>query len=127
MISSDLAILVGGYCHNSSFASTHVLHCTKTGASGSNYGSGRRIDSSCEAACRLPKVRTPARPLPRASHFLVFFIYRPLCFSMDFDHISLATYDKLQSEWFKLCSRSGLGICQLADHYRQRDIASYVR
>ncbi|KAL3475917.1 hypothetical protein BJX99DRAFT_270876 [Aspergillus californicus] len=40
---------------------------------------------------------------------------------MDLDDSSLAAFDKSQGEWFKLCSRSGLGICQLADRYRQRD------
>ncbi|RAL11725.1 phosphotransferase family protein [Aspergillus homomorphus CBS 101889] len=40
---------------------------------------------------------------------------------MDFDDISLATFDELQREWFKQCSRSGSGICALADRYRQRD------
>ncbi|KAJ0420502.1 hypothetical protein BJY00DRAFT_323757 [Aspergillus carlsbadensis] len=40
---------------------------------------------------------------------------------MDFDDISLATFNNLQTEWFNLCSRFGPGICQLADHRRQRD------
>ncbi|CEN62883.1 hypothetical protein ASPCAL09512 [Aspergillus calidoustus] len=40
---------------------------------------------------------------------------------MDFDDISLTKFNKTQSEWFALCSRSGLGICQLADQYRHRD------
>lgn len=40
---------------------------------------------------------------------------------MDFDDTSLAVFDEKQHEWFELCSRSGLQICQLADRYRQRD------
>ncbi|KAL4957743.1 hypothetical protein BDW69DRAFT_200067 [Aspergillus filifer] len=40
---------------------------------------------------------------------------------MDFDDISLSAYEELQREWFKPCSLSNPGICQLADRHRQRD------
>ncbi|RAK77626.1 phosphotransferase family protein [Aspergillus fijiensis CBS 313.89] len=40
---------------------------------------------------------------------------------MDFDDIKLAALDNRRHEWIKLASKSGAGICQLANRYRQRD------
>ncbi|PYI21878.1 hypothetical protein BO99DRAFT_471807 [Aspergillus violaceofuscus CBS 115571] len=40
---------------------------------------------------------------------------------MDFDDINLAAVDDRRHEWIKLASKSGAGICELANCYRQRD------
>ncbi|OJJ96596.1 hypothetical protein ASPACDRAFT_54469 [Aspergillus aculeatus ATCC 16872] len=40
---------------------------------------------------------------------------------MDFDDINLTAVDNLRLDWIKLASKSGAGICELANRYRQRD------
>ncbi|RAH83234.1 hypothetical protein BO86DRAFT_447249 [Aspergillus japonicus CBS 114.51] len=40
---------------------------------------------------------------------------------MDFDDINLAAVDDRRHEWIKLAFKSGAGICELANCYRQRD------